>query len=302
MNMFKSNKKKKILTCSVLLFSFLSITIFANFNFEPTFHKDDAIKDDFTSFPKTSDSLPSFKGVGDKVNISLHQSYLNNSFNTALSPSDPNNNSFSLPCPTDLTFNSSYTRFEVEDIVAPNKSIIVETGTTNDDPVPNGVSFSFEVPGNSTLVNISICFSETDTVNNVAPFIGVYLYRAIWDTGAQTMRHNTVIATIDGNFQIDDDVTAKWYNFTNIDETLDVTDTNNNTFFIYISQNTPTSQALVEFHNENDGAIDDSIVWWNFFSWGVQNKDPSMRIDLSPLNNTPRPEQVNLRINNNSLY
>jgi hypothetical protein len=238
-----------------------------------------------------------FSSTGKDLSIALHQSYINNSFNTIVNTSKVNNNNFTLPSPTDTTFNSSYSRFEINDITAPNRTLTFETGTANDDPIPNDVSFSFVVPGNCTLTNMSICFSETDSVNHVAPFLGVYLYRAIWDISAQKMRHNTVIATIDGNFQIEDDVTAKWYNFSNIDETLDITDTNNNTFFIYITQNTPAGQALVEFHNENDGAVDNSIVWWNFFSWSVQNKDPSMTIDLSPLNNTPRPEQVNLEIN-----
>ena len=60
--------------------------------------------DDKNILPKTSDSLPTSTGIGNKVNITLHQSYTNNSFNTALSPSDSNNNSFSLPSPKDITF------------------------------------------------------------------------------------------------------------------------------------------------------------------------------------------------------
>ena len=120
-----SNKKRKIIICSVLLLSFLSITIFANFNFEPPFYKDDANKDDFTNFPKTSNSLPSFNGVGDKVNITLHQSYLNNSFNTIVNTSKVNGNNFTLPSPTDISFNSTFTNMTIKDIYAPNKTLII---------------------------------------------------------------------------------------------------------------------------------------------------------------------------------
>ncbi|MFX1420522.1 MAG: hypothetical protein ACFE9N_16615, partial [Promethearchaeota archaeon] len=61
---------------------------------------------------------------GEKLNVSLHQSYLNPSpigF-TNLS----NLNTFSIPCPTEPTFNASYTEFQIENIYAPNKSWVVE--------------------------------------------------------------------------------------------------------------------------------------------------------------------------------
>ncbi|GAH51146.1 unnamed protein product, partial [marine sediment metagenome] len=155
MFMRNSNKKKRIKTCLVLLFYFLSISLFINFNFEPPFYKDDANKDDFINSPKTSDSLPSFNGVGDKVNVTLHQSYLNNSFNTALSPSDPNNNSFSLPCPKDITFNSTFTNITIQDIYAPNKSLIVEDQSGGQNTINENYYTSFWVPEDCYLVNLS---------------------------------------------------------------------------------------------------------------------------------------------------
>ena len=129
------NKKKRMITCSVLLFSFLSISLFTDFLYENPFYKDDANKDDLIGTPNTSDSLPSFNGVGDKVNITLHQSYFNDSFDTALSLSELNNNNFSLPSPTDTTFNSSYTNITIKEIYAPNKTLEIETGVSGSESI-----------------------------------------------------------------------------------------------------------------------------------------------------------------------
>lgn len=250
---------------------------------------------------RTSDYQPSFNGSGEDINIKLHQSYLNNSFNTVLNTSDSNNNTFTLPCPTDTTFNSTYTNITIRDVYAPNKVINVEDGTSNSEPIDTyDWAFSFTVLGNGILDNFSLCFTEDNpTAANAS--IGVYLYSSIWDSTEQEMKPSSWISNIDTDFQIDDGSTAIWYNFTNVNEQLDITDTNNKTYFIRISQNTPSDQASVRFHYESDGAEDNSLTWkyWGGATgWSLYSYDPSLKIYLRPPNNTPLPSQINLKINN----
>jgi len=300
------NKKKKIITCSVLLFSFLSITIFTNFNFESLFYKDDANKDDFTNFPKTSDSLPSFNGTGDKVNITLHQSYLNNSFNTALSPSDSNNNSFSLPCPTDTTFNSSYTKIKVENINAPNKTQNLELGTSGNSALGGFYwAFSFKVLSISILENFSICFSETSG-NSVDAKVEIRLYNAT-DSGSETIPHqNTNLISIIDPISYGDN--RVWYNYTNQYKTLDPSNTYNETFYIVFWDNTEPGppDPISEFHSENDssGDGDNSLVCRKLKtggSWVMQNIDIASTVHIGLDDNTPKPTDINLRINDTTV-
>ncbi len=159
-------KKQKLIALILLTFGMtitnLGLSLFNSPYLDYNYEEGNIIDfEDQYILPKTSDSLPSSNGVGDQVNVSLHQSYLNNTFNTLLNNSDSNSNKFTLPSPTDTTFNSSFTRFEIENIIAPDKYIEIETGTSNSDNIVNDHAFSFYVAGNGTLNNFTICFSET---------------------------------------------------------------------------------------------------------------------------------------------
>ncbi|MFX0075730.1 MAG: hypothetical protein ACFE96_09825, partial [Candidatus Hermodarchaeota archaeon] len=296
------NKKQKLfflifLTCGMTI-TLLGLPLFNSISFDNNFEKNSIFDfDNHKSVPKTMD-YQNYRGTGEQLDVILHQSYLNNTFNTAVNTSDSNNNKLNIVCPTEPTFNSSYARFEIEDIQAPNKTLVMETGTSSSQDFADDWAFSFEVPGNCTLNSFTIALSEVLPLSNNA-FLGIYLYGASWDSTYQTMRPNNFISNIDTNYQINDGASAVWYNLTNINEVLDVADTNNNTFFIYITQNTPSTQAVVEYHYEADGSVDNSKAWRDFSgTWTLYTRDPSLSVFLTPLNNTPRPEQVNLKIDN----
>ncbi|GAH40169.1 unnamed protein product, partial [marine sediment metagenome] len=120
-------------------------------------------------------------------NITLHQSYLDTSFNTIIDTTLVNGNNFTLPCPTDPWFNSSYSRFEIKDIIAPNKTIEIETGTTYKEPMVFGDlhAFSFIALNSSILHNFTICFSE---INLGIADITIRLYSAIYDSSTKKMK------------------------------------------------------------------------------------------------------------------
>ncbi|MEE9377582.1 MAG: hypothetical protein V3V33_06055, partial [Candidatus Lokiarchaeia archaeon] len=254
--------------------------------------------------PKTSDYSSDYSGTGENMSITLHQSYLDESFNTILNTSIVDGNNFTLPCPKDIYFNSSYAKFEVEDIIAPNKTLkIGDESVLSDSLTLYGWGFSFYTKGNGFLENFTLLFSETNPAVKDG-YLSIELMSAIWESQDQCMKPNSYLGDIILNYKINNDVVSVWYNFTNLDVELDTTQTNNNTFFIYIYQTTSTD-VDIKFHYEADsGNNDDSTVWKRYSGgWATDPSayDPSLSIDLTPLNNTPRPDQVNLRINNETV-
>ncbi len=293
----KNNKSKRILVLILLAINLSLLNfIFMNLNFS----KEDEVFSFQDDNLRLANYPTSFNGTGENINITLHQSYLNTFFNTPLNASDSNNNKFILPCPTDTNFNSSYTNITINDIYAPNRIINIEEGTSISEPIDTyDWAFSFTVLGNGTLNNFTMCFTEDHPTEKNAT-IGVYLYSAIWDTTEKEMKPNTWLADLVDPYQIDDGSSAVWYNFTNLNTDLDVSKTNNNTFFIYIHQNTPDTQARVRFHYEDDGSTDDSLAWmdWGSSTWSFYTYDPSLKVFLDPLDNNPLPSQIKMKINN----
>ncbi len=306
------NKKKKIITCSVLLFSFLSITIFANFNFEPPFYKDGANKDDFINFPKTSDSLPSSKGMGNKVNITLHQSYLNTS--TIEFTNLDSENNFLEPFPNFNGYNTSFINMTVDSINAPNYTLVVEDDTiTNFDDFTNSNPdvTSFEVIGNGYLENISVY------VRNVAgnpATVTMVLYNSTWDTGNSRSEPDGTnlgyVSTL-GTFNVPATTTGT-YSLFHVHYLLNNTFTENNTWFIGlfdggVGADTRWYYVADQSNGDND---DESTAYYYSSGWVLRDDfllgDPSvdfrLSIDLSPINNIPKPSEINLKLNTTLFY
>jgi len=307
MKLVKSNYRKKLVILLLLSFGMIFANIgFSSINFPLNFTsiKEETNRENDLDYqiqiPKTSSSPTSFSSSGENINLTLHQSYSNNSFNTALSLSDPNSNSFSLPCPKDVTFNSTFTNITIKDIYAPNKTLEIETGVSGSESIRYvDHALSFQIPGDGILDNLSICFSETQLIQEYDASINVELWNAAWNGGFSDWGPSGFIATIKTGLVIINDTSSTWYNITNINQQLDISATNNNMFFIFLTQTTSSSLAEVVFHREADGASDDSKVWKDDGGWQpVAGIDPSMTLHLLPINNTPKPTEVDLKINN----
>ncbi|UCF13379.1 MAG: hypothetical protein JSW06_03745 [Thermoplasmatales archaeon] len=76
--------------------------------------------------PLLSDYSSSIEGTGANINVTMHQSLNDTTRKEILNTSDPSQNSFTVPCPPDSDFNSTYTYIEVEDLYAPNKTIVIQ--------------------------------------------------------------------------------------------------------------------------------------------------------------------------------
>ena len=310
MKFVKSKYRKKALILLLLSFGMiltnLSLSLFNSPFLNNNYEEGNIIDfDDQNILPKTSDSLPSSNGVGDEVNISLHQSYLNNSFNTALSPSDSSNNSFSLPCPTDTHFNSSFTNVTIEDIYAPNKTIIIEDDDTSAHIftyIPTAGSFN--IYSKYYLVNFSTkLYAAAD---GHLSDIRVRILNSTW-TGTANEPDDDITTLISyGNIQFD--AINDWYsNYSQYFDPylLDPSKTANNTFYIEL---TDVSDELIYWRYIGDGGAepDDMNAYyedsgeWSLIDGFPGTVDLTLKLDLAPLNNTPSPEQIGLKINNSA--
>ncbi len=301
--MYKSNSKKKKQMLVLLLIIFVMIitnfnSFFINFNSENSF-----VSNEFDEKKKlrTADYPTSFDGSGEQINITLHQSYLNNSFNTALDLSDPNNNSILIPCPKDTFFNSSFTKISTEDIYAPNKTLIVE-----DDSL--GVGFetffitngyaSFTPKGVGYIENISLLIKLIDIVDHAN--LTIRLYNSENDGG--NIRPLSNLGTIVGVSNVTSD-TYYWHKITNIHTLFNCSETYSDTFFFRVDR--IGGSVYWDWSNDvgSDG-IDEMIALDAGESpllFIGNTIDLPLKIDFVPLNNTPKPSEIELKINNTEV-
>ncbi|MFW9971322.1 MAG: hypothetical protein ACFFDF_14105, partial [Candidatus Odinarchaeota archaeon] len=107
--MFISKTKKRIQALAILFLIMGTFTTMFNiyqFNFslndsfaDEKINKKKNLFDIKFEDLKTGGYSATYSNTGENINITLHQSYLNNSFNTVLNTSNSNNNKFVLPCP-----------------------------------------------------------------------------------------------------------------------------------------------------------------------------------------------------------
>ncbi len=244
--------------------------------------------------------------TGADITVVAHQSYKNDSFN-AYFENLSESGDFTVPCPEDTSFNSSRTFIKVNDINAPNKTLVIETGTSLLQDFHNYQhAFSFEVAGDGILDNFSIVFTETNIAQSYDAQIDIELWGAKWygspynEWGPDPENVITSIAT---GFTISDNITRTQYNFTNINEPLYTSQTENNMYFIFLYQTTISSRATAQFACELDGTNDESKTWYDSSGAGdwqptANAIDPAVTFHLLPLtNNTPSPEDIKMKIN-----
>lgn len=247
---------------------------------------------------KTSNYSPNYSNTGENMALVLHQSYLNNSFNTILNTSDPNNNEFTVPSPEDSTFNSSYTYFKVEDIVAQNKTIEIETGTARAQDIITDWSFSFEIPQSSILKNFSIALSDNTGLAGGSD-IALRLFNATHNGGLSRIEPdvNTLLVSESQNMPMDSG--PIWYDFiVNVD--LDYSQTYGGTFFIRVWRISGGSTVpQFNYQRNTDGTdVNNSLTYREPSSFVKREWEASLKVGLGLYDNTPNPTAINLEINN----
>ncbi|KKL92875.1 hypothetical protein LCGC14_1880320, partial [marine sediment metagenome] len=243
---------------------------------------------------KISDFSSNFVSTGENINITLHQSYLNTSFDTIVNTSIVNGNNFTLPSPKDIMFNSTYTNITVKDIIAPNKSLIIEDDFSWQQSAITKIFTSFESPSNGYLENVSISLQNP----NLAEDYEVQLYEGVKWTWATVdyIRYNPLSSRTIGTYNLAQTTGSEWLDISKIHMLLNTSDTYNNTFFIAVTAKT-SGDGNWDFENQVLDGSDDTICW-DFGQNTPASRDQLLKVDLSPLNNTPNPEDIGLKINN----
>ncbi|MHA1987372.1 MAG: hypothetical protein ACW98D_12100 [Promethearchaeota archaeon] len=250
---------------------------------------------------KTSDYSLNLGSTGENMNISLHESYLNDSFDTNLDLSDPGNNSFSLPSPKDTYFNSSFTEASVEDIYAPNKSLVVEDdslGVGFEAFIINNYYASFTPKGIGYIENISMLIK---LINIGDPAnLTIRLYNSENDGG--NIRPLNNLGTIVSLSNVTSDV-YYWHTITDIHTLFNCSETYSDTFFIRVGS--IGGSVYWDWSNDvgSDG-VDEMIALdasENPLLFIGNSIDLTLDIDFSPLNNTPKPSEINLAINSTTV-
>lgn len=175
----------------------------------------------------TSDYSPDFTGNGEDCNVTLQQCLIDSSRINILNTSDPLNNTLYEPCPPTQDFPSSYVNMTIEDIYAPNKTLIIEDGDADD--VSNELATiayftSFSTKSSCLLVNASFAFSISGT-----PIVAIYLYNSTWnpvDNRSEPDIYSGIY--INSGYP----TATGWYEFDLFDTFLNSSKTENNTWFL----------------------------------------------------------------------
>jgi hypothetical protein len=243
---------------------------------------------EFLNNLKISDFSQDHSGNGEIINITLHQSLMNSSVITFTD--FQNTNSFTEPSPTANNFNSSFINVTFSDIRAGNITSIIRDGPADayQDTFTNSRVTSFQVDMDCWLTNITVDVSFT--ANKDA---NVYLHRSTWNIGTSASIPSgtpILLGTVTPN-----SIGPTILDFA--DQFLNTTITDNNTWFIGLNG----SHTKATWGYTNDGAIDNSYAYlWNA-GYISEARDYLLTVELGPVNTTPSPEQISLKINNTQV-
>ncbi|MFW9782656.1 MAG: hypothetical protein ACFFFB_10280, partial [Candidatus Heimdallarchaeota archaeon] len=291
------NKRILILLLLTITISFINVG-FHNRNFSNTTSSLDLpTEDEFLYNLKLSDYSSYYNNTGENMGILLHQSYLNNSFDIDLDLENTNNNSILIPCPTDTFFNSSSTEIKVENIYAPNKTLVVEDdslGVGFENFIITNYYASFVPRGVGYIENISLLIK---LINIGDPAnLTIRLYDSENDGG--NIRPLNNLGTIVALSNVTSD-TYYWHKITGVHAFFNCSQTYNDTFFFRVG----TIGGSVYWDWSNDVGVDgvDEMIALNAVEspllFGVNPIDLPLKIDFAPLNNTPKPSEIGLKIN-----
>ncbi|MHA2398439.1 MAG: hypothetical protein ACXADU_06075 [Promethearchaeota archaeon] len=313
MHNFKHKKNKRILflfliTITISLFNFSNLIW--NFN-DDLPDSNLPIEIEFFGGLKTSDYSINSNGTGGNFNISLHQSLVNTT-ETEFSNID-NYNTLVEACPkSDPNFNSSYIEIDVDHIIAPNKTIDIESSSSNsilDITSSIAGAAHFISRGNGYIENVSVRLTNIDLTNNATCQLVLYAYDAGNNRPAGTNQFDEY--AILGNFQFPNNTYSQWYTLTGIHQKINNSDTDDNKWFIGLLDNSVGGGDMWwdytrdDLNFGGDGLDETDSYLYTGGAWTLYQTiapatyvDFNVMVDLAPLNNTPTPTQINLTINN----
>ena len=227
----KKGKRILILFLIIITISFLNFNVFTwNSNYLIT---DEKSSTDPGFEPlnelKTADYSTDFSGTGKNVNITLHQSLLDTT--TKQFSNLTVSNSFTEPCPTIPSFNSSFVNISIANIFAPDKPLDVEPEPEAAWPLAGWYYTSFEVPSSCNLTAVD--------VNVMSDAAGRIFYYDVFSAKFENSYIRPDQDLTGGAFRLgqvaNDSISDVWLKLTGLNQFLNVSETYNNTFFIEMS-------------------------------------------------------------------
>ncbi|MFW9940613.1 MAG: hypothetical protein ACFFFT_06200 [Candidatus Thorarchaeota archaeon] len=256
---------------------------------------------------KTASYSTDYGNSGENLNISLHQSKIE--VGTPLfeitNASDSNNNTFSTDCPSVNSFNSTTSYIDIVDIYAPNITLTIEDDYYNIPLQTITIAsqyLSFNASGVGYIANISFRLKQIDTFNPSNITLDLYNASA---TGKPDQKLGTMVAN---NYFNDSASSFQWHKVTDLDFKFNASETNYDMFFIRIAS-VGGSGLDSDYATDSGGTdgVDESFVYRAnrqdleyFFSAG-NYVDLPLIIDFYPLNNTPKPNEIGLKVNNSAV-
>ncbi|NHJ20008.1 MAG: hypothetical protein EAX91_03620 [Candidatus Lokiarchaeota archaeon] len=286
------NKKQKLfflifLTCGMTV-TFLGLPFFNSYLFTDISEKSNPIElDNQFNQPKIAE-YQSYSGSGEMLNITLHQSLINTS-NIQINYLT-GTYSFFEASPPFTGFKSSFTNITVDNINAYNQSITIEDDAIDggDDVATISVT-AFTVPSSCYILNASFYVR----VALGSPTATIYLYSSTWDSGNSRSTPTGSGKNI-GSFS---PPSTNWYNIELTKTFLNNSQTANNTWFIGLYNSVPATTLEWRFVDDISNG-DNSDAYRFSAGWNFESKDYECRVFLSPINPTPNPEDIGLKINN----
>ncbi|MFX1284703.1 MAG: hypothetical protein ACFFB5_13675 [Promethearchaeota archaeon] len=236
----------------------------------------------------TSDYTPTFTGNGENCNITLQQSLIESSPITVTNTSDPLNNTFYEPCPTTENFPSSLVNMTIEEIYAPNKTLIIEEGINQGNEPLSGYpeATSFWIKGNGYLENVSVYLRNLGT--NSAT-IRIDLFSSEWNsTESRSQPVGVALGTQLGLFTIGAS-SEGWMGVTRVHEFLNISNTENKTWFIAVFKSGPGTHEWRFTRDDANGDNSESYFYNTTVNkWQLRQdvfkrtRDYHLKVDLSP--------------------
>jgi len=240
--MFNTTTKKRIQALGILFLIIGTFTTVFNvyqLNFtsndtignEEINKKDNIFDNEFFEL-KTADYSSNYSNTGGNLGITLHQSLVNI---TEMEFSNIDNYGTLIEaCPaSDSNFNSSFIEIDVDHIIAPNKTLDIESSDSNniiDLSTTIAGATHFVSRGNGYIENVSVRLTNVDLTNNATCQLVLYAYDSGNNRPAGTDQYDEY--AILRTFQIPNNTVSQWYNITGIHQKINNSDTDDNKWFI----------------------------------------------------------------------
>lgn len=262
------------------------------------------------NFPKTSNSdySSNSSGTGTDVNITLLQSYKNDTV-LFMNSSKSNNLSAVVITPTNQMFNTTSSNISISQLNAYNNTYKIQEdqhGLTDQEITENTtVAASFQVPSTCYFSEVIPYFNITTEGN-----LSILISNSTWNATHERPDVGNYKSDVIFTEILETTSLFSYMTFTTEQTLLDISNTDNNTFFVIFY--VPDSNGEFDWKriNENNNIANESFSYethshndWDFIpdGDGVNSSDFCFNFTLSPLNATPNPNQINLRVNQSDI-